>query len=498
MKFAIFSILILTQIVNFSFAQDNVRERDLSVAVGIDEIVKLQYKYNTKIQIGNQKILSLLLAPSRREITFRGKNAGKTSVTVRDAAGDIRDKFIVTVSADGTSNTVRELRELMGEVEGIDISIKGGKVVVEGMIVVPGDIGIVNTVLSQYRDVLALIELSPQTQRVIGRKMQEEINKNNMKDVTVRIVNGNYWVEGVVNSAGKKEIATQIAQRYLPAKISSLAQRNGGQGFSNTAKGEIVNFISVNEKATPEPPSKLVKISAQFVELSKDYLKLFGFSWVPTLSSGGSISFGRTDAGDVQTGENDTLSGTISSLFPKLASAKNAGYARVIQSAMIVTKDKKQASINKQRSIPYAIGAGDLQTTGTANISFNVSVTPSIGDKEIVNLDNLSITVALPGPDADGGQPTSTSNTVTTNIAVKSKESAAIGGIVQSNSSTAYDKNVPAPNLEEGTQLLFNLGRSKRYATSKAQFVVFVTPEIIESATDGTTEIRKKFRKRER
>jgi pilus assembly protein CpaC len=494
MKFLILLILFTAQV----FGQEPT-ERDLSVAIGIDEIVKLQYKFNTKIQIGNEKLVSLLLAPSRREITFRGKNAGKTSVTVRDAAGDIRDKFIVTVSADGTSNTVRELRELMGEVEGIDISIKGGKVVVEGMIIVPGDIGKVNTVLSQYQNVLTLVELSPQTQRVIARKMQEEINKNNMKDVTVRIVNGDYWVEGVVNSSGKRDIAEKIANRYLPAKISSLAQRNGGSGFSQVKdKGGIINFVSVNEKATPEPPSKLVKISAQFVELSKDYLKLFGFAWNPTLSSGGSISFGKTDAGDVATGENDTLSGTISSLFPKLSSAKNAGYARVIQSAMIITKDKKPASINKSRKIPYAIGAGDLQTAGDATLTFSVNVTPSIGDKEMVNLDSLSITIALPGPDADGGQPTTTNNTVTTNIAVKSKESAAIGGIVQSNSSTAYDKNVPAPQLDEGTQLLFNLGRSKRYATSKAQFVVFVTPEIIESATDGTSEIRKKFRKRER
>ena len=249
------------------FAQD-VSEKNINVAIGIDEIIKLDYKFNTKIQIGNEKIISLILAPSRREITIRGKNPGKTSMTIRDAAGDIRDKYIINVSSDGNSNTVRELRDLIGDIEGIDVSIKGGKVVVEGMIIVPGDIGRINTVLGQYQGVMRLIELSPQTQRVIARKMQEEINKNNMKDVTVRIVNGDFWVEGVVNSTPKKEIAEQIASQYLPDKLSSLAQQTGGRDFEAKERYVIVNFISVNEKKDPEPPAKLVKISAQFVELS--------------------------------------------------------------------------------------------------------------------------------------------------------------------------------------------------------------------------------------
>jgi pilus assembly protein CpaC len=480
------------------YAQEAAKESNLSIAIGIDEVIKLQYKYNTKVQIGNQKIVSLILAPSRREITFRGKNAGKTSVTVRDAAGDIRDKFIVNVSADGTSQIVRELRDLIGNIEGIEVLIKGGKVVVEGMIVVPGDIGRINKVLGQYREVLPLIELSPQTQRVIARKMQEEINKNNMKDVTVRIVNGDFWIEGVVNSEQKKAVADQIAKQYLPDRLESLAAQSGGSGFQAKERYAIVNFVSVNEKKDPEPPAKLVKISAQFVELSKDYQKIFGFSWNPTLTSGGSISFGKTDSGDVTTNESDTLSGTIASLFPKLSSARQAGYARVIQSAMLITKDRKQASVNKSRTVPYSIGAGDLQTTGNATYEFSLSVTPSIGDKEIVNLDSMTITVKLPSAKANGGQPTNTNNSITTNVAVKSKESAAIGGIVQSSSTTNYDKDVQPSSPEEGTQLLFNLGRGKSYSTDKAQFVVFVTPEIIESAADGTNEIRKKFRKRER
>ena len=97
-----------------------------------------------------------------------------------------------------------------------------------------------------------------------------------------------------------------------------------------------------------------------------------------------------------------------------------------------------------------------------------------------------------------------TTNTVSTNLTVKSSESAVIGGVLQNTSNTQYDKNDPdaveAAPSEDGSQSssLFNILRSKSYTTKKSQFVVFVTPEILESASKGTEEIRKKFKKRER
>ena len=76
-----------------------------------------------KLRKVNESLLGLIVSPAKREITFRGAKQGKTSVTIRDAAGDIRDKFIVDITATGVSGKVMELRQLIGEVEGIDIVI---------------------------------------------------------------------------------------------------------------------------------------------------------------------------------------------------------------------------------------------------------------------------------------------------------------------------------------------------------------------------------------
>ena len=494
---------------SLSFAQDSLKEKPLNVAIGIDEIVKFDYKYNVKVQIGNPSLIKLILAPSKQEITFRGLKAGKTSVTIRDAVGDIRDKYIVSITSDGNSNTVRELRELIGDVEGVEIKIKGGKVIVDGNIVVPNDIGRVMTVLSKYPDVLILLEYADQTKIIVARKMQEMINRNGMKDVTVRVVNGDYWLEGVVNSSGKKELANELAKAYLPDVLLNLGASSGGERFrGNQEKGmSIMNFVSVNEKKDPEPPAKLVKISAQFVELAKDYQRVFAFKWSPFMATDSQIAFGKVDASNdnsVSTSENGSLSGVISRLFPKLNAAKSAGYARVIQSGMVVTNEGKPVTIAKSSQIDFAVGTGEGQTAQTASVTFELKTTPRIGVQENVSLDGLSIQVSLPNGTNSSQGARVTTNSINTNITVKSKESAVVGGIIQTNSATEYDKDDPdqvEAQPGEGsaqTSALFNVLRSKKYGTTKSQFVMFVTPEILESASKGTEEIRRKFRKRER
>lgn len=482
----------------------NVTEKELEVAMGIDAIEKVDFDYSTKMTIGNEQFLKLVLVPQKREIIFKGLKPGRTTVLIRDTLGDIRLKYTVVVTATGKSNTVSELRELIGDVEGLEIGIKGGKVFVGGEIVVPDDIGRVSQVLANYPDVLTLIELSPQTQRVIARKMSDELAKNNLKDVTVRIVNKVYWLEGVVSNENKKKLAVTIAKAYLPPKIRNLSANS--QRFETPVTEDIIDFIAVNEKKEPQPTPKMVKITSQFVELSKSYNKVFAFKWAPLMGEDSSqIQFGQTESGNLTGRASEgTLSATITNLFPKLNAAKSAGYARTIQSGMVIVRDgfEQGGKISKKTTIPYALGTGEFQKASSAEVGLDLEVKPKILEQEKIELGivlSVSIQVA-----SGSAAPVTTSNSVNTNLILKSKESAAIGGIVQNTSATDYDNtgNDPAPQQPAsggsgGGSPLFRLYRSKSYSTNKSQYVIFVTPEVVESASAGSEEIRKKFRRRE-
>ena len=262
------------------FSDGKIKEEKLGVILGIDKIVKLNFTPLPEVEIGDSKVLDYKIAPQKREIIFKGVGAGSTSVTVRDAAdNDIRLIYTIIVKSTDQSRVIQTLNEFLGDVEGLEIGLKGESVYVGGEIVVPSDIGKVVVILEKYPDVIRLVELSPHTQRVIAKKMQEEIQKNNMKEVTVRIINGSFWLEGIVTSQGSKIRAMDIANAYIPDNIENLARRK--DAVRQVPRPIIQNFINVNARKKPSPTPKMIKISAQFVELTKDYNKILVLSGSP-------------------------------------------------------------------------------------------------------------------------------------------------------------------------------------------------------------------------
>lgn len=466
--------------------------KEVDVVVGLEKIIKLDFVPNVVVKLANENLASYQIVPSKKEVNLTGLKAGETTLTLRDTAGDIRARYLVKVTASDQSKVIVQLKELLSDVEGLEIGIKGDAVYVGGQIVVPSDIGKVVVILDRYPDVLRLVELSPQTQLIIARKMQEEIQKSSFKDVTVRVVNGSFWIEGIVGEEKDKEKVEQIANAYLPDQIQNLARRT--DAVQSVKKRPYENLVVVNSKPKPAPLEKLFKITAQFVELTKGYDRLFAFTWTPVIGGdGGSIGIGKGNSGGVTTSSNGALAATLSNLFPKLNSAKSAGHARIVESGVIVVKENVAGTIKKTTTIPYQIGNTDNAKAGSAVAGFNMSITPKVLQEEKIEL-KLVIDVSS----ASGDNPPQTlQNNIDTTVIVKSQDSAVIGGVVTNKTSTNFDKDPTPLSIQDGAPL-FSFIKSKAYSTSRTQFVMFVTPEIIESAATGASEIERKFRKRSR
>ncbi len=470
--------------------------KEIEIVAGLEKIIQLDFVPFTGNKVSNENVARIEFIPAKKQINVIGIKAGETLLNLRDNVGDIRARYSIKVTTSESSKVVLQLKELLGDVEGLEIGMKGESVYVGGQIVVPSDIGKVVVILErpQFADVLRLVELSPQTQLIIARKMQEEIQKSNYKDVTVRVVNGSYWIEGVVSGTQAEDGARiqQIVNAYLPDQIQNLARRT--DAVQSTKKNLYELLITFNSKPPQAAMEKLFKITAQFVELTKGYDRLFAFTWTPTLGGdGGSIGIGKSNSGGVTTSSSGALAATISHLFPKLNSAKSAGHAREIESGVVVVKEKKTGIIKKETTIPYQIGNTDNAKAGVATAGFNMNVTPTMLQEEKISL-KISIEVSA----ASGSNPPQTlKNTIDTEIIVKSQDSAVIGGVVTNKTSTDFDKDGDPLSVQAGTPL-FSFVKSKRYSTSRTQFVIFVTPEIIESAATGSSEIEKKFRKRSR
>ncbi len=478
--------------------------RQLLLSTGEDKAIDLDFEANAGtggISIGNPQLVAttLVKAGERRQIVFKPLKSGDTTVTVRDADGTIRLIFDVKVTGSNLLKMASEIRDLLLDIEGIEVRIVGQKVVVDGEVLVPADYARLLSVVQDkvYADtVLNLTILSPIAMQMLSKRIQEDINAF-APNVKTRVVNGMIFLEGTTDNIDQAKRAADVARLYLPEVRPGnplVARDPGVQIIPN--RHLVQNFIVVN----PPPPKKqekLVRVTFHFVELAKDYNKVFGFIWRPGFTSDPQIAIGSSTTGGA-TASGPSFSATISSLFPKLESAQQAGFARILKTGTVIVRSGQKAELKDEHEIPYTV----LGTNGQAGqakepVGLRVTVVPQIlGQSEDiemgVDLEQKSVKGrAL----AAGALPLISRHQVNTKIYVKSNESAAVAGVQGSDVGTDFNKDDPKPGQHSGgTEALFTLNRSKAYRKSKSQFVIFVTPQIIENASEGTEDLKKNFR----
>jgi pilus assembly protein CpaC len=477
--------------------------RKVLLTTGEDKTVDLTFDVEgpNAITVGNPTIAAVQvvkIGENKRQLVFKPLKAGETTAVIRDEEGTI--KLIFTVSVTGTNLLRRsaEIRDLLKDVEGLDVRIVGQKIIVDGEVLVPADYSRVLGVIQDksYSDlVMNLVGLSPFALQVLAKKIQEDVSAF-APNVKARVVNGIVLLEGNVDSVDQAKRAEKIATFYLPDV------RPGNPLIARDASAQSIprRFVELLLVVNPPPPKKqekLVRITVHFVELAKDFNRFFGFKWAPGFTTDPQITFGTSPAGD--TGATGTsFTGTISSLFPKLKSAQTAGYARILKTGTVMVRSGQPAELNETTQVPYlSIGPMGQQAAQFAQVGLTVAVTPQIlGQSEDISLDLDLGQVNLTGREpAAARAPITATHKVKTKLYVKNSESAAVGGVMSADVGTDFNKGDPSPGQFQGqTQELFNLIRSKNYSKRKTQFVIFVTPQIIENASEGTEDLKRNFR----
>lgn len=479
--------------------------RKLLLASGEDRAVDLEFEVSGGaggIAVGNPGVVStnLVRTPEKRQIVFKPLKAGETTVTVRDEDGTLRLIFQVVVSGSNLLRKAAEIRELLRDIEGLDIRIVGQKIVVDGEVLVPADYGRMLQVTRDkaYADiVLSLAGISPMALQVTADRIRKDVQVFAPK-VEVRVVNGMIFLEGSVDSQDAARRAFELAKLYAPeAKPGNPIQAGDPNAMVLASRPLVQNFIVV-EAPPARKQDKLVRVTVHFVELAKDFSKAFGFKWEPGFTANPQITIGQDPTGQA-TASGASFSATISSLFPKLKSAQDAGYARVLKTGTVVVRSGQPATINEQTEFPFTRLGPNGQPVGDSKpVGLEVSVTPKVlgqGDEIELDLDLNQVSLVARG--AAGGAPVTANHKVKTKLYIRAEESAAVAGVTSSDIKTDFNKDDPnAGSFQGNTDPLFTLKHTKNYAKRKAQFVIFVTPQVLENASEGTEDLKRNFRVR--
>ncbi|MCC6278193.1 MAG: BON domain-containing protein [Oligoflexia bacterium] len=462
----------------------------INLTLGLTEERKVE---NMPATIGdespyNKEIVRISVAPQLKLIRFEPKKAGRTNFSLRDSKGNLVAQYDIVVQKNDLNRVANEIKSLLGDIDGISIKIVNGKVVVDGEILLPRDMNRIYSVVAQFSDVAtSIVTMSPLAQKKIAELIERDIGN---PEIHVRAVNEKFILEGVASSDGEKQKAEIIAKTYVPDVVVEAAESAGL--LKKRKVDSVINLLTI--KPGPEPqPGKIIKVIVHFVELQKDYTKGFRFQWTPTLKENSGIQF-SSGSRDVAGGVLTTITGTINDLLPKLNFAKAHGHARVLQSSSIIVQDGNPGSIKSLTRIPYTVQNqyGQL-TTNFEEAGIEMNITPQIVSSKSDSI-NMTINFALKsliGQTEKG--PLVSNKSIQTRVAVRSTQSAAIGGLVSNDSSMAYNR-LPQGASENP---LISLYASRQFQRNQSQFVVFVTPVIMYSASEGSEDIKKKFRLKE-
>lgn len=485
--------ILLTVFISASVAQSESlpsrQRRYVSLTVGLTHDEELPIIPKDAQFTGDfRKFTNVSIARELNTLRFTPKNTtGVGTLNIMDGQGHVLYEIIIDVKRSNLTKVAQEIQSLLSEIEGVTVKVLSNKVVVDGQVLLPKDVDRIHTVVKQYPGLaVSMVTLSPNAENKIAEIIEKEINN---PEITCKARNHKFVLEGMANNKEDRERAEIIAKTYVPDVVMSDGVADGK--IQERKVDAVINLINIKDAPEPEPP-KLIQLVVHYVELKKDYNRGFRIQWMPSMDDKSGVTFSsNSNAGG---GLVTSITGTINNLLPKLNWAKGAGFARVLQSSTLIVQDGTKGDIRNVNRYPVQVAGPQGQlSTDFVDAGIVSTITPRIigsrSDSIELSMD-FSVSAVL---GSLNGAPIINQHSINTKVTVRSGQSAAVGGLISSDSSTDYNR-LPA-NVSSNP--LISLYASKDFQRNQSQFVTFVTPVIKTSASDGSEKIKKKFRLRE-
>ena len=439
--------------------EDNLR--DVLVVVQTQSAIDVPYRFGN-IATGSDIIKVVPLRDSN-QLLIAGRRSGTTNILVYDIDGVLRDEFEVTVIPTNLSRVMKNVENLLDDIEGISIRIINDRVYIQGEVSLDEEKARIEDLAARESMVESMVTLSPVAQKLLAGIIEQEIDRPGVK---VRVVNNQILLEGVVFSQAELARAKAIATAYSPDVVSVLDMR------------EVERIPGRNQTLV---------ITVHFVELAKSLTQSWGVEWTPLTVSGPELFFQRDYANGAWGQTSGYATATVGSLLPRIEQARTAGYARVLENPTISVKSGDTASIFAGSEYPYLISQGLFNSVEFRDIGIRVDVTPYAQGNE-VDMD-IGVEVTALGEIAPNGYQAVNKSSLSTSEFCRSGESIVIGGLQRVNDSVDYNR-VPTQGVEDA---VYSLYRNKEFKKSKSQFLVFLTPQIHETSSEANQEIKDQF-----
>lgn len=475
-----FSMLFFGQ----AYAQGGTPTADEYLVVNNPKVKTTAYGIGN-ITVGDPNVVNFKADRKKQRIMLFPKTPGTTSLIIFDQKGAQKEVMTLVVYSTDPERLLKDVQQLLVDVEGITIKRVGQKVIIDGSVLLPSELTRIQKVTENTNLIVSLVTINPDTEKLLSKRIEREIG---MDEVTVRSVKGKILLEGEVYSQESKSKAEKIASLYAE---------------------HVINTLDV--RSVPNPPTKteIIQVSAHFVEVAKNFSRNFNFRWnpVPQVGVNASYRINPVSGSDNFTG---SVTGTAADLLPKLNYFKALGVARVLENPTVSVKSADTATIESGTRVGFPI----VQPNGAVSLEFQnigtlLKITPYAKGTDIDMQIQVKVS-SLGSPDVNGGVAIS-QNSIETSQLVRSGESVVIGGLIRNSFRQSLDRPPNgADSSSSGSSTttptstdtfvdpfplgsLFTLFKSSDVSKQRSQFMIFITPTIVKQSKDANKELKDSF-----
>jgi len=435
------------------------KDMTIRLLIGQSRVLKLDYEIG-KVATGAPEVCDVTRT-DMQEMLINARAPGRTNVIVWDHE-KLREEYTVIVGLHDASGLAADLKNLLGDIEGIAIRPVGSKVAVEGEVFSKKDLDRVATVLVGMDGVINMVRMSSLLKRILAEEMQKAIG---LKGVKVRSAKESFLLEGVVTSESDLIKAEKIASAYSDNVVSVIGVLTKGKGKSGL--------------------TKMIQVTLSVMEIEKEALKGMGFHWNP--GSSGQAS-GGAGIGSADSSFAGAITGTISNLFPKMRRLNENGQGRRLFQQTVVTKDGAKAHFFVGDEVPIPVAQeGGLMSVEYKKVGLTLNVSPVIDPHgnidSLVDVESSSIV-----GEGQGGAPKIRESKIQTAVYVKPKNSITLGGLIGQREARSFGGSSPGAAL-------ITVNKTNRKELRNTQVLIFITPEILRRPGDAVQGLGKKVKK---
>src|SRR5438132_2475852 len=328
-----------------------------TISLGVGQQKVIQVANVARVAIGEPDVADVKQVGGGNELLITGVGEGRTSLLVW-RNNDTRLSWVIVVRKQDPKEVVSEVRALLGDREGIEHLVVGGRVYRGGQAITTEEYERVQQITQLYPSVKSFVRPSGNAKKLAAEALNRAYQKNGLKGVQASVVGSAIFLEGWVESADDMK------------KLDMVTRAVG-------EKAE--NLVTVGVK-------KMVLVEVDFVEVSYGQNKLIGIKpplQLVSIGDGATASVNIVqplpglDSGQTQKVGAFTMQASAASDF-SVGARFDYGYVRVLSQPKLVCASGEKAEFVAGGEIPLLIVTQNNFAIEFKKFGIVLNITPTV------------------------------------------------------------------------------------------------------------------------